>query len=42
MNIFYKYLPKIAKFSAELAGKKDVPDVEPLIRSIVRYGAKEE
>lgn len=41
VNIFYKYLPKIAKFSTELAGKKDVPDVEPLIRSIVRYGGKE-
>ena len=36
MNIFSKYLPKIAKFSTDLAGKKKIPDVEPLIRSLAK------
>jgi len=30
-DVFRKYLPKIAKFSTELAGKDRIPDVESLI-----------
>lgn len=41
INIFSKYLPKIAKFSTDLAGKKKIPDVEPLIRSLAKYEASE-
>ncbi|UCD73437.1 MAG: DNA topoisomerase VI subunit B [Candidatus Bathyarchaeota archaeon] len=35
-DLFKKYLPKIAKFSSELAGKEKVPDIETLM------GGKEE
>ncbi len=31
MNIYGKYLPMIAQFSTELAGKKDLPDYKKLI-----------
>jgi DNA topoisomerase VI subunit B len=31
MNIYGKYLPLIAQFSTELAGKKDLPNYKPLI-----------
>ena len=41
LDIFEKYLPKIARFSAELAGKKP-PDIKPLLRSVVKYGFEEE
>jgi DNA topoisomerase-6 subunit B len=34
LTVFSKYLPKIAKFSTELAGKKDEPDIELLLRSV--------
>jgi len=33
LNIFSKYLPVIAEFSAKLAGK-EVPDIEPLLRIV--------
>ncbi|RLI03856.1 DNA topoisomerase VI subunit B [Candidatus Bathyarchaeota archaeon] len=39
-DIFEKYLPKIAKFSAELAGSKNVPDVKPLLKKVVKYGTE--
>jgi DNA topoisomerase-6 subunit B len=42
IDLFAKYLPKVAKFSTELAGKKKTPDIEPLLRSIRRYGKKED
>lgn len=32
INIYAKYLPKIAKFSATLANRKEVPDVRKLLR----------
>jgi len=38
LDIFYKYLPKIASFSTKLAHKKEEPDIKPLIRTIVKYG----
>ncbi len=42
LDIFQKYLPKIASFSTKLAGKKKQPDVKPLIRSVLRYETTEE
>jgi len=42
LDIFEKYLPKIASFSAKLTGRKDVPDVKPLLRSVTKYGAEDE
>jgi len=38
MNIFSKYLPKIAKFSTDLSGRKKVPDVRHLLRGVVGEG----
>ncbi|MFH0748627.1 MAG: DNA topoisomerase VI subunit B [Candidatus Bathyarchaeota archaeon] len=40
-NIFSKYLPQIAQFSTSLAGRKDVPDVNPLLRSLMRFGSQD-
>lgn len=34
VNIYAKYLPKIAKFSASLAGRKEVPDIRRLLRKM--------
>lgn len=42
IDLFSKYMPKVAKFSTDLAGKKKVPDIKPLMRSIRRYGEKED
>ena len=42
INLFERYLPKVAKFSTELAGKRKTPNIEPLLRSMRRYGKKEE
>lgn len=42
IGIFSRYLPKIARFSTELAGKKKTPDIKPLLRSLRKYGEKEE
>jgi DNA topoisomerase-6 subunit B len=41
LGVFSKYLPKIAQFSAQLAGKEKVPDIEKLLRSVKRFGAEE-
>ncbi len=41
LDIFSKYLPKIARFATELSGKKKPPNVEPLLRSVRKYGAEE-
>jgi DNA topoisomerase-6 subunit B len=35
-SVFAAYLPKIAKFSTDLSGKRRVPDIEPLLRSLRR------
>ncbi|MHC1589669.1 MAG: DNA topoisomerase VI subunit B [Candidatus Hecatellaceae archaeon] len=40
LDIFEKYLPKIARFSAELAGRKP-PDIKPLLKSVVKYDLEE-
>jgi len=41
LDVFQKYLPKIAIFAAKLAGKSKPPDVSPLLRSVLRYEEKE-
>jgi len=37
LTIFSKYLPKIARFSTDLAGKKEEPDIELLLRSVKKF-----
>jgi len=37
LDVFQKYLPKIASFSSKLARKNKPPDVSPLLRSVLRY-----
>jgi DNA topoisomerase-6 subunit B len=34
LSIFSKYLPKIAEFSTELAGKEEKPDIRKLLRTV--------
>jgi DNA topoisomerase-6 subunit B len=34
LNVFAKYLPKIAQFSTQLAGKTEQPDIEILLKSV--------
>ncbi len=34
LTVFSKYLPKIARFSTNLAGKKEEPDLELLLKSV--------
>ena len=41
LSIFAKYLPKIAEFSASLAGKEKLPDIEKLLKSVQKYGEEE-
>jgi DNA topoisomerase-6 subunit B len=41
LGIFAKYLPKIAQFSSDLAGKEKLPDIEKLLRSVQKFGAEE-
>jgi DNA topoisomerase-6 subunit B len=42
LGVFSKYLPKIAQFSTELAGKEKPPDIEKLLKSVRKFGAEEE
>jgi DNA topoisomerase-6 subunit B len=37
LSVFSKYLPKIAKFSTDLAGKSEEPDIELLLKSVRKY-----
>ncbi len=45
LDVFSKYLPKVAKFSSELAGEPVKPDseyekmVKPLLQSLMRFGS---
>ena len=41
LNIFQKYLPKIASFSTKLAKKEKEPDIEPLLKDLMKYDAEE-
>jgi DNA topoisomerase-6 subunit B len=36
INLFKKYLPQIAKFSTELANKKQLPNINPLLTNLRR------
>ena len=42
LDIFQKYLPKIASFSTKLAGEAKQPDVSPLLKSVLRYEEEDE
>jgi len=42
LDVFQKYLPKIAEFSSKLAKKGKPPSVEPLLKSVSRYEKIEE
>ncbi|MEM2169404.1 MAG: DNA topoisomerase VI subunit B [Candidatus Bathyarchaeia archaeon] len=37
LSVFAKYLPKIAEFSAKLAGVESVPDIRDLLRRVRRF-----
>jgi DNA topoisomerase-6 subunit B len=37
LSVFSKYLPKIARFSTDLAGKSVEPDIEKLLKSVRKY-----
>jgi DNA topoisomerase-6 subunit B len=39
LTVFAKYLPKIARFSTDLAGKTEEPDIELLLKSVRTYEA---
>jgi len=41
LGVFSKYLPRIAQFSTQLAGKKKMPDIEKLLTSVRKYGSEE-
>ena len=41
LGVFSKYLPKIAQFSTQLAGKEKLPDIDKLLRSVKKFGAEE-
>jgi len=41
LDIFSKYLPKIAEFSTTLAGQTSKPDIQKLLKSVQKYGAEE-
>jgi len=40
--VFEKYLPKVAQFSTKLAKEKKEPDIKPLLKGVIKYGAEEE
>ncbi len=42
LDVFEKYLPKMAKFSTKLAKQKKEPDVRTLLKTVIKYGAEEE
>jgi len=42
LDIFQKYLPRIASFSTKLAGKSKQPDVSPLLKSVLTYEETED
>jgi len=41
LSVFSKYLPKIARFSTDLAGKTETPDIELLMKSVRKYEKQE-
>ena len=42
LDVFQKYLPKIAVFSSKLAKKGKPPDVNPLLKSVLKFGEAED
>ena len=38
LSVFSKYLPKIARFSTDLAGREKQPDIEKLLESVNKSG----
>jgi DNA topoisomerase-6 subunit B len=42
LTVFSKYLPKIARFSTDLAGKKEEPNIELLLRSVKKFEGEED
>ncbi len=42
LGVFSKYLPRIAEFSAALAVKEKLPDIDRLLKSVQKYGAEED
>jgi DNA topoisomerase-6 subunit B len=42
ISIFSKYLPRIAQFSAMLAGKERIPEIDKLLKSVQKYGTDED
>jgi len=38
LDVFSRYLPKIARFSTQLAGKEKNPDITKLLRSVKKFG----
>ena len=42
LDVFEKYLPKVAVFSARLAKEKKEPDVKQLLKGVAKYATEEE
>jgi DNA topoisomerase-6 subunit B len=42
LDIFEKFLPKIAKFSSEIAERMEPPNIKPLLKSVMKYGPEED
>lgn len=40
LDVFSKYLPKMASFSTKLAKREKEPDIKPLLRKVIKYGAE--
>jgi DNA topoisomerase-6 subunit B len=41
LTVFAKYLPKIARFATDLAGKTETPNIELLLKSVKKYDEQE-
>src|SRR6184192_678868 len=41
VDVFEKYLPKVAQFSTKLSKAKKEPDIKPLLKGLIKYGAEE-
>ena len=42
LTVFSKYLPKIARFSTDLAEKNEAPNIELLLKSVKKYETQKE
>ena len=41
VDVFEKYLPKVAQFSTKLSRAKKEPDIKALLKGLIKYGAEE-